>query len=220
LAYSNRRLIPQSLQDHFIKLLLPLTALFSKWGLNPNSFTVAGVVITSVGAAACVMGYIRLAGILILIGGFCDTIDGSLARTTGKASRLGALFDSAVDRYSEFIMYLGIGAYFINIEDYSTAAGTFLALCGSFMVSYARARAESLGFEAKLGFMQRPERIVLIGLGALIHIASFKIAIWLVAILANFTALQRIRFAYKQDSVEFKEDAVLETKREIEESRS
>ena len=166
------------------------------------------------------MGYIRLAGILILIGGFCDTIDGSLARTTGKASRLGALFDSAVDRYSEFIMYLGIGAFFINIEDYSTAAGTFLALCGSFMVSYARARAESLGFEAKLGFMQRPERIVLIGLGALIHIASFKIAIWLVAILANFTALQRIRCAYKQDSAGFKEDVDLKTSRKIEESRS
>jgi CDP-diacylglycerol--glycerol-3-phosphate 3-phosphatidyltransferase len=209
LAYSNRRLIPQSLQDHFIKSLTPLTALFSKWGLNPNFFTVAGIIITSVGAAICVMGHIRLAGMLILIGGFCDTIDGSLARTTGKASRLGALFDSVVDRYSEFIMYLGIGVYFINFDDYSSAAGTFLALCGSFMVSYARARAESLGFEAKLGFMQRPERIVLIGLGALIHIASFKIAIWLVAILSNFTALQRIRIAFKQDSVEFKEDAVL-----------
>jgi CDP-diacylglycerol--glycerol-3-phosphate 3-phosphatidyltransferase len=155
-----------------------------------------------------------------LLGGFCDTIDGSLARTTGKASRLGALFDSVVDRYSEFIMYLGIGAYFINIEDYSTAAGTFLALCGSFMVSYARARAESLGFEAKLGFMQRPERVVLIGLGALIHIGSFKIAIWLVAILANFTALQRIRCACKQDSAGFKEDVDLKTSRKIEESRS
>jgi len=216
LVYSNRRLIPQSLQDHFIKLLTPLTALFSKWGLSPNSFTVAGVVITSVGAAACVIGYIRLAGILILIGGFCDTIDGSIARTTGKASRLGALFDSTVDRYSEFIMYLGIGAYFINFEDYSTAAGTFLALCGSFMVSYARARAESLGFEAKLGFMQRPERIVLIGMGALIHITAFKIAIWLVAFLANFTALQRIRCAYKQDSAGFKEGVDLKTSRKIE----
>ena len=145
------------------------------------------------------MGHIRLAAILILSGGFCDTMDGSIARTTGRASRFGALLDSAVDRYAEFIMYLGIGAYFINFEDYSTAAGTFLALCGSFMVSYARARAESLGFEAKLGFMQRPERIVLIGLGALIHITAFKIAIWLIAFLSNYTALQRIRFAYKQN---------------------
>ena len=143
MAYSNRRLIPQNLQDRFIKLLLPLTALFSKWGLNPNSFTIAGVVITSFSAAAFVMGYLRLAGILTLLGGFCDTLDGSIARTSGRASRFGALLDSAVDRYAEFIIYLGIGAYFILFEDYSTAAGTFLALCGSFMVSL---NLHSLGF--------------------------------------------------------------------------
>ncbi len=211
MAYSCRRLIPQSLQDRFIKLLSPLTTLFSKWGLSPNSFTVAGVVITSFGAVAFVLGYIRLAGTLILFGGFCDTIDGSIARTTGKASRFGALLDSTVDRYSEFIMYLGIAVYFIDFGDYSTSAAAYLALCGSFMVSYARGRAESLGFEAKLGFMQRPERIILIGLGALIHITAFKIAIWLVALLANFTALQRIRCAYKQDSARFKDDVVLKT---------
>ncbi len=197
---SSRRLIPQGLQDRFLTVVSPLTTLFSKWGLSPNTVTIAGVVITSFGAAAFVMGYTRLAGILILSGGFCDTIDGSIARTADKASRFGALLDSAVDRYSEFIMFLGIGVYFIKIEDYSTAAGTFLALCGSFMVSYARARAETLGFKAKLGFMQRPERIVLIGLGALVHITAFKFAIWLVAILSNFTFLQRIRFAYKQNS--------------------
>jgi CDP-diacylglycerol--glycerol-3-phosphate 3-phosphatidyltransferase len=199
-GYSNRRLIPQILQDRFTNSLLPLVNRCSKWGLSPNTVTIAGVVITLFGAAAFVMGCLRLAGILTLLGGFCDTLDGSIARTTGRASRFGALLDSTVDRYAEFIIYLGIGAYFIHFEDYSTAAGTFLALCGSFMVSYARARAESLRFEAKLGFMQRPERIVLIGLGALIDITVFKIAIWLVAVLSNYTAFQRIRFAYKQHS--------------------
>ncbi len=200
MGYSNRRLIPQVLQDRFTNSLLPLVNRCSKWGLSPNAVTIAGVVITLFGAAAFVMGYLRLAGILTLLGGFCDTLDGSIARTTGRASRFGALLDSTVDRYAEFIIYLGIGAYFINFEDYSTAVGTFLALCGSFMVSYARARAESLGFEAKLGFMQRPERIVMIGLGALIDITVFKISIWLVAILSNYTALQRIRSAYTQNS--------------------
>ena len=212
MAYSSRRLIPQSLQDHFIKLLLPLTTLFSKWGLSPNTFTIAGVVITSFGAVAFVLGYIRLAGTLILCGGFCDAIDGSIARTTGKASRFGALLDSAIDRYSEFILYLGIGVYFINLKDYRTLAVTFVALCGSFMVSYVRARAENLGLEAKLGFMQRPERIVLIGLGALIHITALKFALWLVALLANFTALQRIRYAYKQDSAGFRKDIAFKHK--------
>ncbi len=211
MAYSSRRLIPQNLQDRFIKLLSPLVKLFSKWGLSPNSFTVAGVIITSIGAAAFLMGFIRLAGILILLGGLCDTIDGLLARTTGKASRFGALLDSTVDRYAEVIMFFGIAAYFFYIDDYGTAAGTFLALCGSFMVSYSRARAESHGFEAKAGLMQRPERIVLIGLGAIIHINAFKFAIWLVAFFANFTALQRIRFAYKQDSTELKDEVIIKT---------
>ena len=96
-------------------------------------------------------------------------------------------------------MFLGIAAYFIYLEDYGTSASAFLALCGSFMVSYARARAESLGFEADVGLMQRPERIVLIGLGAIIHLQAFKLAIWLVAIFATLTALQRIKYAFKQE---------------------
>jgi len=146
MANSNWRLIPQRLQDGIVKLLSPLIALFSKWGLNPNSFTIAGVVITAMGAAAFLMGYIRLAGAMILLGGFCDTIDGLLARTTGRASRFGALLDSTVDRYSEFIMFLGIAAHFFYTDDFGTSAATFLALCGSFMVSYTRSRAESLGF--------------------------------------------------------------------------
>jgi len=211
MAYSNRRLIPQNLQNAFIKLLSPLIKLFTKWGLSPNSFTVAGVIITSFAAAAFLLGYIRLGGILILLGGFCDTVDGLLARTIGKATRFGALLDSTVDRYSEFIMFFGIAAYFALTGDYGTAAVTFLALCGSFMVSYTRAFAESLGFDAKIGVMQRPERIVLIGSGALIHIVAFTLAIWLVAFFANFTALQRIRFAYKQNSAECKEEAIMKT---------
>ena len=193
---------------------------FSKWGLNPNVFTVAGVVITTFGATAFMMGYIRPAGFLILSGGFCDTLDGSLARVSGKVSRFGALLDSAVDRYAELIMYLGIGVYFIGRQDYGLGLGTFLAMCGSLMVSYTRARAESLGFEARKGFMQRPERILLLGLGALIHIRVFEATIWLVAVLANFTALQRIWFAYKQDRTGLKDDVGLRPERKAEELRN
>ena len=211
MAHSNRRIIPENFQRYFIQFLSPIVNLFKKWGLNPNSFTIAGVIITSVAAAVFLVGFIRLGGILILIGGLCDTIDGQLARQTGRACRFGALLDSTVDRYSEFIMFFGIAAYFAYIGFYGTAAATFLAMCGSFMVSYARARAESLGFDAKIGVLQRPERIVLIGLGAIIHIVAFELAVWLVAILANFTALQRIRYAYKQETGEFKKEAVIKT---------
>jgi len=211
MSFSNLRLLPQTVQDRFINLLSPPVKLFAKWGLSPNFFTVTGVVITAFGAAAFLMGWIRIAGVVILLGGLCDTVDGLLARATGKASRFGALLDSSVDRYAEFIMFFGIAAYFFYTAAYTMAAGTFLALCGSFMVSYSRARAEGLGMEAMVGLMQRPERIVLIGLGAIIHMTAFKLAIWLVAVGANFTALQRIRCAHQQDTAKSKNNVVIET---------
>ena len=199
MAYPNRGLIPLTIRNAFIEVLSPLIVLLAKWKLTPNLITFAGLIITSFAAGALLLGYIRLSGLLVLVGGFCDSIDGLVARTSGKASRFGALLDSTIDRYSEFIIFFGITLYFINMEDYTMSGGAFLALCGSFMVSYARARAESLGFEADVGLMQRPERIVLIGLGAIIHLQAFKIAIWLVALFANLTALQRIRYVFKQE---------------------
>lgn len=195
----NRRLLPESLQHVFMNLLAPLIRVLARWGVHPNSFTLAGVVITSMAAAALMMGHLRIGGVFILIGGLCDSIDGSLARSVGKASRFGALFDSAMDRYSEFVLFLGIGAYFAMLKDYSACVVAFFALCGSIMVSYTRARAESLGFESSAGLMQRAERIVLLGLGAVIHPLAFKLSLWLVAILANYTTVQRIRHAAKQN---------------------
>ena len=197
---SSRRLIPESFQRGFMALLAPLIRLLTRVGISPNSLTIAGVVITTAGAVAFFLKSPRLGGFLILLGGLCDAIDGSLARNAGKATRFGALLDSSVDRYSEFVMLFGIGGYFLMVDDYVSAAVTFLALCGSFMVSYTRARAESLGLAAKVGVMQRPERIVFLGAGALLHPIALKIAIWMVAIFANFTALQRLRFAFKQDA--------------------
>jgi len=195
----NRRLLPAGLQNAFMKLRAPLIRSLARWGVNPNSFTLAGVVITSMAAAALMMGHLRIGGVLILIGGLCDSIDGSLARSVGKASRFGALFDSAIDRYSEFVMFLGMLTYFAMLKDYSACVVTFMALCGSIMVSYTRARAESLGFESRAGLMQRAERIILLGFGALMHPLAFKLSIWLVAIFANYTVWQRIRHAYRQN---------------------
>ena len=159
MADTSRRLIPERLQKIYIRILTPLVNLFAKWGLNPNSFTVAGVIITSMAAVALIMGYIRLGGILMLLGGLCDTIDGNLARASGKASRFGALFDSTIDRYAEFVIFFGVAVHFVLAKDYQTSIVVFFALCGSIMVSYCRARAESLGFDSKVGIMQRPEQI-------------------------------------------------------------
>ena len=180
MANTNRRIIPEAIQTIFLKILSPLINLFTKWGLSPNSFTIAGVIITSLAAMAFIAGYIRLGGVLVLLGGLCDTFDGSIARSTNKNTRFGAFFDSAIDRYSEFVMFFGIAAHFVLIKDFLTSIVILFALCGSIMVSYCRARAESLGFNAAVGIMQRPERIVLLGFAALIHIVALKIIIWLI----------------------------------------
>jgi len=210
MANTTRRLIPESLQNGFVNLLTPLIKIFTRWGINPNSFTLAGLIITSMAAVAFIMGHLHLGGFLILLGGLCDTIDGSLARFANKVTRFGAMFDSAVDRYSEFVMFFGMVVYFVMSKDYPTSVVAFFALCGSIMVSYSRARAESLGFDSRVGIMQRPERIVFLGLGALIHPGALKFAIWLVAIFANFTALQRIRHAHKQSETKFDRKPITE----------
>jgi CDP-diacylglycerol--glycerol-3-phosphate 3-phosphatidyltransferase len=199
MAETSGSLIPKKLQDGFIGLTKPLIKILSKWDVNPNAVTIVGVIATACAAVILFLGHIRSGGLLILFGGLCDMVDGTLARYANKATRFGALFDSTVDRYAEFIMFFGIAAYFLLNNDYWSSVAVFFALCGSLMVSYTRARAEGLGFEAKIGLMQRPERIVIIGLGALIHPIALKFAIWLVAFFANYTAVQRIVYVYKQD---------------------
>lgn len=210
--------LPKWLQDGFVNLLNPLVNLFTKWNVNPNTFTVWGLIITTAGAGIIVYdsGLIHLGGFLILMGGICDIMDGKLARQSGRVTKFGALFDSAIDRYSEVIMFFGIASFYVRGDNYLLSVVTFSALGGSTMVSYVRARAESLGFEAKVGVMQRPERVVLIGVGALLHFPIFhitifhvksfpvtllEIAIWLVAIFANYTAIQRMIYVYKQDKM-------------------
>ena len=213
----SKSLLPSWLQKGFIKILEPLVSLFKRYDINPNFFTVLGLVITTAGTVALIWDaqLIRLTGLLILLGGLCDIFDGQLARMAGKVTRFGALFDSSIDRYSEVVMFFGIGAFYVGRGDYLLSVVTFSALGGSMMVSYIRARAEALGFEAKVGLMQRPERIVFMGSGALLslplfhlsifHLEQFPIttleaAVWLIAIFANYTAIQRLIHAYKQDN--------------------
>jgi CDP-diacylglycerol--glycerol-3-phosphate 3-phosphatidyltransferase len=146
-------------------LTKPLVKVLSKWDIHPNAVTVVGVITTACAAVVLFLGHMRWGGLLILLGGLCDMTDGALARYTDKASRFGAFFDSTVDRYAESIMFFGIAAHFFLNNNHWSLVAVFLALCGSLMVSYTRARAEGLGFEAKMGLMQRPERILIIGLG-------------------------------------------------------
>ncbi len=211
MADADKRILSERLQSIFLKILSPFTRLLTQWGVSPNSITLAGLSITVLAALAFTAGYIRLGGVLVLLGGLCDTFDGAIARSTGKTTRYGAFYDSVIDRYSELVMFFGITAHFVLVKDYLTVIAVFFAMCGSIMVSYTRARGESLGYKTEVGIMQRAERIVLLGAGALFHITALKIAIWLIAVLANLTALQRIRHVYKQNENRNEQQENIET---------
>ncbi len=210
-------------------LLDPLIALVQKMGLTPNGITIIGFLITIVAAVILIVGaelgnrndpkYITLFGVVLLLAGVFDMLDGQLARKTGKMSVFGAFFDSIIDRYSEMIMFFGIAYYLVSYDYFLSGILAFIAMIGSIMVSYARARAEGLGYECKVGIMQRPERILLIGISAILYgviyaifgefkwqvgplplfenISIFTIPIFILAVLTNYTAFQRINHCKK-----------------------
>ncbi len=156
--------------------------------LNPNALTLTGF-LTSIWGAYVLSYNLQAGGLLVLIGGTFDMMDGMVARINGKVTPFGAYLDSVLDRYSDGFQFLGI-AYFLRSENH---IGVFMALgtmLGAFLVSYARARAEGLGVPCTVGIMERPERIVLIALGAL---TGYMVpALWVMFVLTHFTALQRI----------------------------
>lgn len=196
-------IIPKVFQKLYFRALNPIVNFLAKLEVNPNWFTTLGFVLNVAGAFALIFGFIRLAGVFILIGGVCDTLDGNIARATGRGSKFGALYDSTMDRFSEYLMFLGAAIYFIRTDQFATQVLTsiavLLALGGSIMVSYVRARSESLNLECKIGIMQRPERVFYIGFGALIGELFLIIAIWATAVLANFTAIQRLIYVWKHE---------------------
>ncbi len=211
--------------DPFVKLLI-------KMGLTPNAVTTIGFILNIGVAVIFIKGaeegnrgdlsYVGWAGGLILFAGIFDMLDGQVARLGNMGSTFGALYDSVLDRYSELIMFFGICYYLVGHHYFLSSIFAFIAMIGSMMVSYTRARAEGLGIECKDGLMQRPERIITIGVSAIIcgitahykggdhrwfipgvsfHIVEtmsiFTIPIVLMALLTNMTALKRIMGAKK-----------------------
>ena len=189
-------------QEGFIKAMMPVASFFKSLNMNPNTLTTAGTILTIVGSIFYALSYLRLGGMFIVFGAICDTLDGWIARDIGKKSKFGALYDSVMDRYSEIIMYFGIAVHFVRTDSYWTSVAIFAAVGGSVMVSYVRARAEGLGFEINIGMMQRPERITYIAVASIIGKLPYidelflMVAIWVIAVLANVTAVQRLVYVY------------------------
>jgi len=184
----------------------PIIGYLSRKRVHPNLLSTAGFVITCASGFYFHQHHVRTAGALILIGGIFDMFDGAVARRTGLASAFGAFYDSTLDRLSEIIVYLGLlslyNDYRLELGDVAMIYWVMLAMAGSVMISYTRARAEALGVPCTVGLMQRPERVLLIGSSALFFGEMdqgivLKVVIITLAILTNLTVLQRILWVYR-----------------------
>jgi phosphatidylglycerophosphate synthase len=220
----------KNLQLGIYKVINPVVKLLIRAGLTPNMVTTIGLLLNIGVAIIFISGaeegrrgdlsYVGWAGALILFAGLFDMLDGQVARLGNMSSQFGALYDSVLDRYSELILFLGICYYLVSHHYFLSSLFAFIGLIGSMMVSYTRARAEGLGIECKDGLMQRPERVIIIGVSALAcgvasrwmggdykisypatnfpifeTISIFTIPITIMAFLANWTAIGRLRDA-------------------------
>jgi CDP-diacylglycerol--glycerol-3-phosphate 3-phosphatidyltransferase len=169
--------------------------------VTPNQITFVGLVLTFVASVLAALGHLRWAGIVLIFAGTFDILDGALARSSGRSYPYGAFLDSTLDRYSEGAIYIGLAAYFASTDgplQRWLLLGTVAALAGSFLVSYVRARAQSLGFTCETGLFKRPERVVVTVVGLIFGGVVLTVVIFLLAILTNLTALQRIREVWLQ----------------------
>ena len=167
----------------------PLGAFLNKIGITPNMMTALGLVGNMVGAWFLAQGNMVLGGIFVLICTPFDALDGTMARLRGEASDFGAFVDSVTDRYSELFILGGLLYYFTTHNDHISTIVVYTAAAGSILVSYVKARADSLKFDANVGILTRMERYLVIA--PLLLFNQPVIAVWIVAILANITALQR-----------------------------
>lgn len=173
----------------------PVTGLLARLGVSPNGLTLLGLVVAGASAYLLSVGLLWAGGIVLLASGVFDLFDGALARATGRASRFGALLDSVVDRVSEMVVLLGLLILYIQSSSAEGLVLVYLALAGSVLVSYLRARAEGLGIECRVGIMTRPERVVALGIGLVLgHWWPVAVLVVLAAVagLAFFTSVQRL----------------------------
>jgi CDP-diacylglycerol--glycerol-3-phosphate 3-phosphatidyltransferase len=164
--------------------------------IHPNYLTLIGFLTTILAAFQLAKGKFLNAGLVIIVAGVFDMLDGRVARITNNVTRFGAFFDSVLDRYSDIAIYLGLMVYYSKGQRISYVILSGVAMMGSLMTSYTRARAESLIPLCKVGFMERPERLVLLIIGMLAN--RMAPVLWIIAFFSNMTVIHRIVFTWKE----------------------
>src|SRR5947209_326712 len=179
----------------FINAIVNLLAL-SK--VNPNVLTFLGLVVNIWAAFLFAAGKFRWGGIVVIFAGLFDMVDGRVARETNQVTRFGGFFDSVMDRYSDLALLMGLLVYYASINRFFYIVLTAVVMTGSVMVSYTRARSENTIPKCKVGFLERPERIVLIIIGALFD--RMAPVLWVIAVLSNLTVIHRMLYTFQEAS--------------------
>ncbi len=174
-----------------------IVRVFAASGINPNLLTSTGLAINALAAYLFAIAspahtgeFFRWAGATVILAGIFDLTDGSVARVTGRVTPFGAFFDSVMDRYSDLVLLIGLLVFYGRANRFGYVTLVAVAMIGSVMVSYARARAETLIPSCKVGFLERPERVVLIIIGALFN--RMEAVLWVIAVLSNLTVIHRM----------------------------
>src|SRR3954462_2518134 len=164
--------------------------------INPNVLTFFGLVINIVAASFLATGRFRTAGLVIIFAGLFDMVDGRVARATNQVTRFGGFFDSVLDRYSDLALLMGLLVYYGTVNRPFYVVLTAIVMTASVMISYTRTRAENTIPMCKVGFMERPERVVLLIIGALFD--RMAAVLWVIAVLGNLTVIHRMLFTWQE----------------------
>jgi CDP-diacylglycerol--glycerol-3-phosphate 3-phosphatidyltransferase len=178
------------------KIRYTIARFFFLLKVSPSVLTFTGLVINVYAAFLFAVGKVRWAGLMVLIAGVFDMIDGTVARISGKVTKFGSFFDSVIDRYSDSVLFFGIIILYARVGRIDNLVLTCFVLMGALVTSYAKARAENLIDSCKVGFMKRPERVVILMLGAIFN--HLLIALWILAVGANITAFHRIYHTWRE----------------------
>ena len=173
----------------------PAARVLTQLGLSPNMLTILGLAIAGASAYLLGVGLLLAGGVVLLVSGIFDLFDGAVARATGRATPFGALLDSTVDRASEAVVLLGLVVYFLDRPSSLGVALGYLALVGSLLVSYVRARAEGLGVQCEVGVMTRPERVAALGVALIVGhwwLPAVSIVLAVIVALTLLTTIQRV----------------------------
>jgi CDP-diacylglycerol--glycerol-3-phosphate 3-phosphatidyltransferase len=192
----------EAIMKGYLRFIEPVAALLVKLRINPNTLTTIGTMCTVAGGVAFALGHIRTGGWIIGLTAIFDVLDGTVARRTGQSTVFGAFYDSTLDRVADGAVLGGLAFFYATSEVYHSVpmlAVTLVGIIGTYLVSYTRARAEGLGIDAKVGVMQRPERVVLLSVpqaffGVVFNGWVLAGVVGLLALTAWITAIQRILF--------------------------